>query len=50
MHHLEPNTFPMFERAVQQYREHGYLSQDVFGALSAEDRHAAYEEANRRAD
>lgn len=47
---MEANTFPMFEKAVQQYREHGYLSQDVFGSLSAEDRSAAYEEANRRAD
>lgn len=45
---MEANTFPMFEKAVQQYREHGHLSQDVFASLSAEDRIAAFEEASRR--
>lgn len=45
---MEANTFPMFEKAVQQYREHGHLSQDVFASLSVEDRIAAFEEANRR--
>lgn len=50
MHQLEPHQFPIFERAVQQYVEHGVLSQDVFAALSAEDRLAAFEEASRRAN
>lgn len=50
MEAMEPERFPIFERAVQQYREHGHLSQDVFGALSADERLAAFEEAARRDD
>ena len=48
MHTIEPQNFPMFERAVEQYHTRGFLSQDVFGSLSAEDRLAAFEEASRR--